>query len=142
MSDYTVVGTAVLGFGGVDLLWGLCESVTAGQESDKLVVNNGANAVVAVVYSNFRTKVSAKYTPLAAFGSATEITSGFLIGKELNVPMSDGRYLKIIIDGATLETSKGGVNTFSVDGYAYPKINAQADGFGVAGASGGIVPEV
>lgn len=135
--SFVVNGTAVLSYGTTDLAWGFCESVSVAEEGEKTEVKNGENQTVATIHSDLKTKVSAKFTPLASFGSATELTSGYLIGKTLTIPTSYGKSLSIIIDGATLETQKGDVASFSVEGYSYPGIGGSADGFGSGTVVGG-----
>ena len=115
-------GKAVLNPGTVDEVWGLCDDFEVVPEADKEQVKDGDGSTVGLIFTDERTKYSGNYTPLAGGGSDNPVTKDDLIGSELEVSLHDNKKVKIIVETASIKYKRGGVPTFAVEGYHYPKM--------------------
>lgn len=115
-------GKAVLNPGTVDEVWGLCDDFEVAPEADKEQVKNGDGSTVGLIFTDERTKYSGNYTPLADASGDSPVIKDDLIGSELEVSLHGNKKVKIIVETASLKFKRGGVSTFAVEGYHYPKM--------------------
>ena len=115
-------GKAVLNPGTVDEVWGLCDDFEVVPEADKEQVKNGDGDTVGLIFTDERTKYSGNYTPLVIEGADHPVTKDDLIGSELEVTLHGNKKVKIVVESASVKYKRGGVSTFAVEGYHYPKM--------------------
>lgn len=118
-------GKAVLNPGTKDETWGLCDDLEIAHEADKEQIKNGDGDTVGLQYTDLRQKVSGNYTPLVAATETDPPCKDDLIGEELTITLhGTGKSIKIIVDDASIKYKRGGVSTFAISGYYYPKLDA------------------